>query len=150
MLLTRQPVESQVEFLSRLACKSGYAFYVVVDDNDVRFESSRNVRVVQIDDSVCAARGYWNLNPAIVKESKCSAWDKAVFFLAEVKRSIDRAWIVEDDVLIPNEAILADIDRQHPAADLLSAPRLVNLDGDVTLQSWGWWKAVPSAILPPP
>ena len=81
-VLTLTPHPKLVEFYKRFA-NLGYDVFFVVDDDEFK-ATDRVVTFVHIDEATCRAHGFSDLNPAIKKESGCSAWDKSlVLFLPD-------------------------------------------------------------------
>src|SRR5262252_9533285 len=98
VLLTNQPYEPQVSFFEALASDE-YDVFVVVDDDTAALPPSK-VSYVRIDDRDCRPLGFENLNPMISnrKSSRCSAWEKAIYYFSRIETLHDHVWFVEDDV----------------------------------------------------
>ena len=87
-VLTHTPHPKLVEFYKRFV-NLGYDVFFVVDDNEFEGED-RAATFVHVDDAKCRAHGFFNLNPAIKKESGCSAWDKALYYFCRTDTSYDK------------------------------------------------------------
>jgi len=147
-VLTHTPHPKLVEFYKRFV-NLGYDVFFVVDDNEFEGED-RAATFVHVDDAKCRARGFFNLNPAIKKESGCSAWDKALYYFCRTDTSYDNVWFIEDDVFVPRPETVSNIDRKYGQADIISQDCFVNERGALDLYDWFWWRFVPRHQLPLP
>jgi hypothetical protein len=93
----------------------------------------------------------------VQKRSRCSAWEKALYYFCCRDLSHDNVWFIEDDVFVPNHEIILTVDRKYGKADIISADNVVNkygvLDDSGVLddqERWFWWGLVPKTILRPP
>lgn len=145
VLLTFRPQASQVDFYRHFE-GLGYEFFVMVDDNELD-TSNWNARLLQIDDAVCAERGFKHFNPVIRKPS--SAWDKALYYFSSVDCTYEHVWFIEHDVFLTSHDVLSGIDQTYPDADILSEGNEVNLHGNRDTQLWWWWPFVPDALPAP-
>ena len=149
VLLTKQPYEPQISFFEGLAAND-YETFVVVDDNEVALPAS-TVQYVRVDDQQCRRLGFESLNPMISKwkPSKCSAWEKAIYYFSHVATRHDYVWFIEDDVLVTSASAIQKIDRRYEPADIISAECVSNHVGDLRQGDWWWWRCVPK-LLPLP
>ena len=147
VLLCYQPHHELLVFYQKFHLLN-YHVYFLVDDNHWQTEDVEGITFIQIDDYVCVEQGFYDLNPAILKDSKCSAWDKAVYFFSRSKTCYDHVWFIEDDVFIPAPESLVNIDARYGDADIISANNIVNSTGE--LKSWWWWQLVPENVFPLP
>lgn len=145
-VLTHTPSRKLIKFYSRFL-PLGYDLFFIVDDNTLRLEHP-GIRFVQIDDSECRRAGFFNFNPVVKKESRCSAWDKAMYYFCRLDTSHEHVWFLEDDVFVPFPETLRKLDTKYGEADIVSKENLVNADG--APDDWFWWQFVPDYILPPP
>jgi hypothetical protein len=145
-VLTRTPQPELLEFYARFV-RLGYDVFAVVDDNNFKAEQAE-IYSIQIDDTECRGKGYFNLNPIIKKESGCSAWDKALYYFCLIDTSHDNVWFIEDDVFVPLPETIYKMDQKYGKADIISKENSVNELG--VLIDWFWWKCVPKKRLPPP
>jgi len=146
VVLTRTPHSELLEFYARFA-RLGYDVFVVVDDNNFKAEHAE-LNFIQIDESECRARGFFNFNPVIKKNSGCSAWDKGLYYFCRINTSHDNVWFIEDDVFVPLAETIFKIDQKYGKADIISKDNHVNELGLLT--GWFWWTCVPRNFLPPP
>ena len=93
-------------------------------------------------------RGFFGFNPVVNKISKCSAWDKALYFFSNLNTAYDNVWFIEDDVFVPSVEAIVNIDDRHKDADIVSAENNINHTGE--LESWLWWQHVPKNVFPLP
>src|SRR5262249_19883311 len=145
-VLTRTPHPELLEFYAKFV-RLGYDVFVVVDDNNFKAERAE-IYFIQIDDTECRDKGYFNFNPVIKKESGCSAWDKALYYFCLIDTSHDNVWFIEDDVFVPLPKTIYKMDQKYGKADIISKENTVNELG--VLNDWFWWRYVPEKRLPPP
>ncbi len=150
VFLTFSPTYDQLHEYSQYG-DSGYDVYVIIDDNDFSPPLEFSRICIQIKDSECIGRGFLGFNPAIVKRSRCSAWDKAVYVLTYILCDYQRCWIVEEDVFIPSPSILLQLDIDYPLADLLveSCSMIDSGYQFASNQSWPWTRHMPGLVFLP-
>lgn len=147
VLLCYQPNHEMIVFYQKFH-QLNYDVYILVDDNNWKAEYLNGVTFIQIEDHICSEHGFYNLNPAIEKSSKCSAWDKAVYFFSTSETSHENVWFIEDDVFIPTHEAIINIDNKYSCADIISSKNVINYSGE--LESWVWWQFIPKNALPLP
>lgn len=101
------------------------------EDINLNFYRRRYPRMVFItlSDNECREAGFQNVNFLIKKP--ITSWEKALYYFSTIKPGT--VWFVEDDVFLPSEKTLLDIDRRYPNADLLS-----NEISPKTKEEWHW------------
>ena len=67
---------------------------------------------------------------------RSSGWDKALYYFCAKDFRFNFVWFLEDDVFFNGEATLQNIDKQYPAADLLSNKTVKNKNGDKNIWHW--------------
>jgi hypothetical protein len=71
-----------------------------------------------------------------------TSWEKAMYYFAVQtagnKKRYSHVWFFEDDVFIPTESTIPDLDRQFPESDLLS--NTCGKTSVVCLEEWHWSK----------
>lgn len=147
VLLCRSRPPDHIISFYRQFIDQGYHVYLLPDAGDKLTEIS-GIQIISIDDAVAAEAGYYDFTISFKKPSRAMAWDKALYFFSRIESEYEYVWFIEDDVFIPSERILQQIDLAHPTADLISKDNIINTTGE--LDSWYWWKYVPSDLLPPP
>jgi hypothetical protein len=155
-VLTVTPSDDLLEFYSGFA-RLGYRVFVVIDDNNFKLDNAEvkaknaGVSLIQFEDYECRRAGFFDLNPVVQKRSRCSAWEKALYYFCCRDLSHDNVWFIEDDVFVPNHEIILTVDRKYGKADIISADNVVNKYGVLDDQErWFWWRLVPKSILRPP
>jgi hypothetical protein len=155
-VLTITPSDGLLEFYSRFV-RLGYRVFVVIDDNNFKLDNaevkakSGVVSLIQFEDHECRRAGFLDFNPAVQKRSRCSAWEKALYYFCCRDLSYDNVWFIEDDVFVPNHQIISTVDRKYGNADIISVDNIVNRHGALDDQEgWPWWRLVPETILRPP
>lgn len=132
--LTITPSASLIQFARRLV-KRGHPVYILCD-GPPSLEQPTGIAFLQVDDAECRAAGYVNANPVFPKTP--TAWDKALYYFSKVKPSPYPVWFIEDDVFIPRADMLAEIDHDHWATDLL-----VGEDrSQRACPAWSWWGTI--------
>lgn len=155
LFLCHRPTAAQLEFYGTFPA-AGFDVSVVVDDDAWRVDPPAGVTVVYVPDDQCVAAGYVDFNPAVVKPSHCSAWDKAMYHLTRRHHGQGLAgrsaggdiWLVEDDVLLASARSLRDIDSRYRDVDIVSAENVIHHDRHD--RTWPWIRFVPPALLPGP
>jgi hypothetical protein len=155
-VLTVTPSDDLLEFYSGFV-RLGYRVFVVIDDNKFKLGNAEvkaknaGVSLIRFEDYECRRAGFFGLNPVVQKRSRCSSWDKALYYFCCRDLSHDNVWFIEDDSFVPNHEIILTIDRRYENADIISADNVVNKYGVLDDQEgWPWWRLVPETILPPP
>jgi len=155
-VLTVTPSDDLLEFYSRFV-RLGYRVFVVVDDNNFKLGNGEikvegdAVSLIQFEDDECRRAGFLDFNPVVQKKSRCSAWEKALYYFCRRGLSYDNVWFIEDDVFVPNHEIISTVDRKYGNADVIGADNVVNRYGVLDDQEgWPWWRLVPNSILQPP
>jgi hypothetical protein len=148
-LLTFEPIERQIRFYKRFKDQA-YDVFIVIDNNNYARRHS-GVKLIKIDESICASEGFINLNPMITKrrQRSCSAWDKALYYFTKINNSYQNVWFIEDDVFVPAVQTIVKIDRKYGEADIISRGNTINETGELQ-DSYVWYKFIPRDRLPPP
>src|SRR5262245_48548051 len=89
-LLAHRPSRELIDFYARFL-PLGYEIFVVVDDNALRLQHP-GIKFIQIDDDDCRKKGFLNFNPVVKKESRCSAWDKAIYYFCRIDTAHEHVW----------------------------------------------------------
>lgn len=120
VLLTREPNESWLNLVQTLT--QNYDVYVVIDNNDADLSEHKSnyadIRFLQIDDAECANAGYRNSGNVLIQKTPI-AWDKALYYFCSVSNNYSKVWFVEDDVYIPSNRNIEEIDAKYPDTDLI-------------------------------
>ncbi len=145
-VLTHTPHPALVAFYTQFV-RLGYDVFFIVDDNDFKATDSATT-FVQLNEAECRKHGFSDLNPAIKKESGCSAWEKALYFFCRINTSYNHVWFIEDDVFVPRPDTISNIDLKYGEADIISSDYAINTLG--VLDDWAWWRLVPRHQLPLP
>lgn len=149
-LLCVTPHDDHVEFYSGFT-KWGYDVFILCDSTKASCRDTEAVRFIQVEDSVCISSGYHHFNTFIKSKPVCSAWDKALFFFAEILTQYDFAWLVEEDVFIPRHQAIADIDKSNMGIDfLVGKGRFHASKKEMRASSWRHWSKLPKLLDHPP
>ena len=89
---------------------------------------------ININRTYCQSKGYQNSSFLTIKHTRCIAWDKALFFFAELKKDFNQVWFVEDDVLIARSGTV-EFFLNNTTYDLVCKELIPNIYGE---QSWLW------------
>jgi hypothetical protein len=173
-VLTVTPSDDLLEFYSGFV-RLGYRVFIVIDDNNFKLDNAKlkaknaGMSLIQFKDYECKRAGFFNLtvlfNPVGQKrswkslvslrradiKSRCSAWEKALYYFCCLDLSHDNVWFIEDDCFVPNHEIILNVDRKYGKADIISVDNVVNKYGVIDdHECWPWWRLVPKTILRPP
>jgi hypothetical protein len=166
VFLCHRPTPAQLEFYGTFPA-AGFDVSVVVDDDAWRIDPPAGVTAVYVPEDECVAAGYTDFNPAVVKPSHCSAWDKALYHFSRQHFSRqhfsrqhfsrqhltqqpagDDIWLIEDDVFLDSAGTLRAIDERYRGIDIVSAENV--LHHDPRDPQWPWIRFVPADVLPGP
>lgn len=144
--LCHRPSAAQLDFYATFTA-AGFDVLVVVDDNGWRIDPPAGVTLVYVSEADCVAAGYVDFNPAVVKPSRCSAWDKAIYHLTRhpVPGGV---WLIEDDVFLASAEVLRDVDQRYRGIDIVSAENVMHRDPHDPV--WPWLRYMPRQLLPGP
>ena len=128
-LICRKPHQTWIDFLTKF---THYTIYMVIDDNDTKYNyPNSKINFIQIPNKLCEDAGFKNMN--FISQKLVTAWEKALYFFANLEIDYKCVWFLEDDVFFYNEQTLQDIDGQYPNSDLLTN----NCDTYVK-GTWNW------------
>jgi hypothetical protein len=120
-----------------------YDIYLSVDDNSENYTEKYkteypSVHIIQFENSECENKGFTNLNTHEFAK-KVTAWEKGLFYFADVNKVYDHIWFFEDDIFFYDEETIKNIDTKYPEGDLLTAP-IQSSSG--ASKNWWWWVRV--------
>ena len=119
-LICIRPNEIWCDFLNKF---SSYYVHIIVDDESFDcknfIKKYKNLTFVKISNSTCRNHGFLNMNLMYAKKD-CTAWEKAMYYFSCKNTNNDFVWLLEDDIFIPGENSILNIDRQFINHDLLS------------------------------
>ena len=136
-----------LEFLSGF---DQYDVYISVDDNSENYSEKYkrdypSVHIIQMENADCENKGFTNLNTHEFAK-KVTAWEKSLFYFAELNKAYEHLWLFEEDIFFYSEETIRNIDLKYPASDLLTAPRQSSLGAS---KNWWWWDRVKIEYEPP-
>jgi len=136
-LLTVNPHDIYVNFLNNF---HKYDVYIIIDNNSINIDEYikkyPKIKFIQIQDEEAIQNGYWDSSFIIPK--KTISWDKALYYFSKKNTSYKYVWFIEEDVYIPNEESITNLDDKYPTTDLLCSHYKMNSDG--YLDSWPHWE----------
>lgn len=97
-----------------------YKVFIMVDNNSQdlsEFKIPNNIKILRIDDKKCINLGYKNANATLKKNPVC--WDKVFYYFSNIDTNYKNVWFIEEDVFIPNNNTIIELDRKYPEEDLL-------------------------------
>jgi len=121
-LITRVPNETLLDFYNTII---NYDIFIIVDNNDFDLSNLRlkfpKFNFVQINNDECIINGFQNIL-TLYFHKKVTGWDKVIYKMCKERHNYRYIWIVEDDVFIPYEKTLLDIDnnKNYESIDLIS------------------------------
>lgn len=127
--------------------KEHYDLYFIIDNNnyDTReIVKKYDCKFIQIEDKVVLSNNYYGINYLISKS--VTSWDKAVYYFTKINKDYEYVWFLEDDVFVPDNKTIYNIDLKYPDFDLLSEGNVPNLNGKSDY--WHWKHAVNQIKLP--
>ncbi len=145
--LTVRPTKEFYEF-SKTLKNNDYDVYIVIDTNGyVIPDYDGAIPVIQVDNKYCEKNGYKN-TLYYFKDRAC-ARDKALYYFVMSKKPFRYLWLIEEDVFIPNNSIIKNIDTKYSNFDLLcKANKVTNNMKDTN--KWHWPKIKPYLFVPLP
>jgi len=148
VILTKNPSTELVEFY-RTIRRETYDVFFLVDDNSKKLIIDDLINYIQIEDSLCQKYGYHSFNPIIKNGNSpfVSAWDKAIFYFANLNKSYNKIWFLEEDFFVPDINFFEKLDTCFLNEDILSAGNFINATGELEGWDW-WWMAKESVPLP--
>ena len=128
-IICRKPNKTWIDFLDKF---TAYTIYMVIDDNDTKYKyPNSKINFIQIPNKLCEDAGFKNMN--FISQKLVTAWEKAIYFFANLEIDYNCVWFLEDDVFFYNEKTLQDIDSQYPNSDLLT-----NNWAEYVKGTWNW------------
>ena len=131
-ILCKIPNHNLLNFISKFKSKN-YDIYVCVDDNKYIPNKKVNIKFIQVNNNICYKSGYRNIVGQCNNRS-CSK-DKALYYFNKNDINYDYIWLIEDDVFIPSENTIININNKYHNIDLLTS-KIVDID----IKKWGWNK----------
>jgi hypothetical protein len=125
------PSPAALEFYKTLK-RDNYDIFIMIDYT-VTLPESDDIIYLQVDDDICRKEGWVNANFVVTKNP--NAWDKALYYFSTISK-YSHVWFIEDDVFIPTNTTIYDIDSKYPNEDLLSERNEINRTG----QLYWWWR----------
>ena len=120
-----------MNFAKKIA--ASYKTYIICDDIDCQTPTDTPITFIKISDQECIRTGWTKSNNAIHKVP--SAWDKALYYFCIKETAPPYVWFIEEDVFLPRETILNDIDEAYPDADLVAKQNVLEEDDPDFI----WW-----------
>jgi hypothetical protein len=119
-LITTIPNEKLLFFYDKIKY---YDIFVIVDNNDFDLSKFKmqfpKINFIQIDNNECIENGFHNSNYYYMKKN-VTGWDKVIYKMCKNRNNYRYVWIIEDDVFIPCEKTLIDIDNKYKNIDLIA------------------------------
>lgn len=154
-LLCRRPTETWCSFLSTIhengtnsdGCK--YDVFVMADflrGNGARHWQKRFPMITFCTVSSYGARKHGFTNMNFLMQRDVTAWEKGLYYFAFYKTGYRHIWFFEDDVFIPTETTIPNLDGRYPHSDLLSK----RCSKTTVAQPWEWhWSNIAIPFSPP-
>jgi hypothetical protein len=119
-VITVVPNETLLEFYDKIKY---YDIFVIVDNNDFDLTNFKTkfpkINFIQIDNNECIENGFQNISYQAMNKNVIG-WDKVIYKMCQEKKNYRYVWIFEDDVFIPYEKTLLDIDNKYKNIDLIA------------------------------
>lgn len=138
VLIMYKPKDNVLDFYNQL---KEYDVYVIIDDEATEYKNTQSpyLTYIQISSIKCLECGITDICP--IRNSNritkyISGWDKAVYFsIYDISDKYEYIWLVEDDVFIPHERTLLNIDKKYPDTDLVSNSPFTTCND---MNKWHW------------
>ena len=144
VFLTITPSEYLINVANSLE-RLNYTIFICADSNIYTSDNkTKNIHIIQYPNQECYKHGYKN-SSFIIKPNGVIAWDKALYHFCVNDTSYDYVWFIEDDVFLPTNYVISDIDTKYPSADVLSSAETINTNGEL---HWHWKQASGNIPLP--
>lgn len=114
--------------------------YVLVDDNHVYFTEFKHL-IIQINNLECESKGFRN-TCYLNGKNTIMAWEKINYVLCRKHISVNFAWIIEDDVLIPSLDSVLEMTEKYSEYDLITADNTIRENPN--RKEWHWKKMPPN------
>ena len=120
------------------------AIFLVVDvatgRNELIERHDDGLFELHVNETQISDIGYKNLIWITDGQNKTSAWDKAVFFFAEIAVYFEHVWFIEGDVYIPSAHAFLYTDSLNTSADLVTKDDTI-LNAFTNETGW-WWQHI--------
>lgn len=146
--LPKSPQPETYNFAEEIATKSEFDVYIITDEQWERNQlctDTQNCKVIYIADEVCMLSGYKNSNIYTHIKKNPIAWDKMLYYFAEINTAYDFVWVFEDDVFIQSVSTLKKLHLNYSTFDLVVPNNFLKKDN---LMDW-YWKHIFQKTKPP-
>ena len=102
-------------------------------DNDITF--------IYLDNKLCENNGFKSTHSQLNNIS--TSREKALMYFCKMNFDYDNIWFIEEDVFIPNENIIENINKKYPEGDLLCTSNYVfHNQEELNECYWGHWNLI--------
>lgn len=116
--LTVRPNKLVLNFYKKLK-NEGYDVYVFIDDNSyfIKTQLYDELKIIKINNNICEDAGF--KSSVLFFTNKSTSRDKALYYFCKNDIDYQYIWFIEEDVFIPNEYTIQNIDKKYTDVDLL-------------------------------
>ncbi|WP_396189533.1 hypothetical protein [Flavobacterium sp.] len=146
--LTRIPNYTLINFAECIYDKHKIDIYIFIDDENFVIPSSKNINYVKINsnecrkNNMCCAQETVFANTQGTEKTMVHSWDKSLYYFTHVNTTYEFVWFIEDDVFIPSDDTILNIDIKYKEHDLLVANNNISKDFEVEKGIWHWKYAI--------
>jgi len=117
-----------------------YNIFICIDKNNgviPDFDTSK-IQIINCDENDCMNHFFFG-SVCYAGDRACSR-DKALYYFCKINTEYDYVWFLEEDVFIPNNKTIQNIDKKYDDADLLSNENAIKLsENDINCHYWQHW-----------
>ncbi len=149
--LTVRPPRLFYEFCCRLA-SAEYPVFIVIDDNEYHIlgveddvSLVEHVTILKVDKKECEAAGF--KSTLLSFNGKATSRDTSLYYFCRKFTAYDYVWFIEEDVFVPTETSISNIDKKFPTGDLLVGSHKITNE---MRHDWHWSHVKSQVTFPPP
>ena len=112
-ILSVKPQEIWINFLKQMYIKyhNKYDIFIIVDDNSIKYNSTPEVKIIQIDDNIVKLSSFVNSCKTMIKKTPIT-WDKSLYYFCK-NNNYENYWFIEEDVFIPSIDTINNFYKNH-------------------------------------
>ena len=129
--MTVKPTNIFYNFCKKLK-SDDYKIFVFVDDDNHNIHDP-DLEIIKINRNIPEREGF--KSSVLYFDEKAVARDKALYYFSEIYKDYDYLWMIEEDVFIPTQETIKNIDLKYPNIDLLCQSDYVT---KVVEYDWLW------------
>jgi hypothetical protein len=150
--LTVRPNELFYNFCLKLKNEKTDIYICIDDDNHNIPNYNDEIPIIKIERSICEASGFKSTvhtnDPLNSFNNKAVSRDKALYYFCKNDIDYEHIWFIEEDVFIPTEQTIENLNIMYPEGDLLCRDNIIVYEKQYGDSQWEWphWSHVNSQI----